>query len=201
MPIINLAKGDKIQLPSVIEINGKTHKLISYDSPKTKQFIGIYCIFNDLSKIRNSIKNHIQNPSHEFEHFHALTILYRKCWNDSGFRYFKLEIERDLKEASKTLLDFHNFLIRVGNTYIAHPNKTDYDQCSLLLIMDDQKAIGVSPNRMTLENLSPRDYQVWLDLITYLQKNLIPLLEKMKNSVIDEYNFSMQNKNQPSQKS
>jgi len=161
-----------------------------YDSPKSKQFKGIYCIYNDLLNIQNSIKNHIQNASHGFEHFHSLAIVYLKYWNGSGARYFKLEIKRDLKNAPKHLLDFHNFLFNMGNRYIAHSDKTDYEQSYLLLIMNEQKAIGIHPGIMTLENLSLHDYSVWLQLIDYLQMSLMPLLEKMKNLVIDEYNAS-----------
>ena len=125
MPRLDLMQGGKVHLPSFTEINGKTYTLISYDSPKSKQFMGIYCIYNDMLSIQNSIKNHIQNPSHYLEHLHALPILYRKCWNDSGARYFKLETQRDLKNAPKDLLEFHSFLCSVGNTYIAHPDKTE----------------------------------------------------------------------------
>lgn len=197
MPVLYLPQGSKEVFPSSTVINGKQYKLIAHDSPKSKKLSGMYCIYNDLIKIHNSLKNHIQYPSYGFEHFNALTILYRKCWNDSGFRCFKLEIERDLKNASKTLLDFHKLLIHIGNKYIAHSDKTEYDQCSILLIMENNKAVGIRPNRMTVENLSLDEYQVWLELITYLQNNLLPLLEEMKNAVIDEYNSSMQNDNKP----
>lgn len=162
MPTLNLKKGDIVQLSSSIEKNGKIYSLISYDSHKGRQFKGIYCIRDDLLKIQNSIKNYIRKPSHYFEHFHALTILYQKCWNDSGSRNFKLEIKRDLKNAPKVLLDFHDFLFNLGNKYIAHPENTEYDQSILLLIIDNQKAIGVRPQRMTLENLSLDEYRTWL---------------------------------------
>lgn len=191
MATISLHTGDKVHLPSFIEIYGKTHKLISYDSHKSKQLKGIFCICSDLSKIKNSIENYLQNPSHDFEHFHALVIVYRKCWNQTGARCFKLEIERDLKNTPKDLLDFHNFLFNIGNKYTAHSDQTNYDQSSMLLIMDDQKAIGALPCKMALENLDPDNYRIWLRLIISLETNLNPLFKKMEKSVIDEYNSSL----------
>ena len=199
MTAIKLHAGDQVQLPSSIDIQGKNYKLIPFDSHKSKRLKGLTCVRFDLSKIQDSIEKHLKSPSRDFEYFYALVILYRKCWSETGDRYFKLEKERDLKNISKSLLDFHDFLVNIGNKYVAHPDQPDYDQSSILLVMDDQKAISVYPFRMTLENLDSAYYQTWLHLLTYLDKNLKPLVDKMEQSVLDEYNSSL-HKNQPNQK-
>ena len=194
-----LRAGNQVHLPSSIDIQGKNHKLVPFDSDKSKQLKGLVSNRIDLSRIHDSIEKYLKTPSHDFEHFHALVILYRKCWNETGNRYFKLEKQRDLKNAPKTLLNFHDFLFNTGNTYVAHPDQTDYDQSSILLVTDDEKAIGVYPFRMILENLSPDDYRTWLQLLTCLNGNLKALAEKMEQSVLNEYNSSL-NKNPSNQK-
>lgn len=195
MVSLALNSGDKISLPTTIEINGKVHKLFLYNSHTCKQLNGLFLIQRDLSHIKSSIEKHIANPSQEFELLCSLAISYRKLWKGTGIRYVKLEKTRDLKNAPESLLNFHEQLIEIGNKYVAHPDQTVYDQSSVLLIMEEGKAIGVYWASMSLENFDKDWYGNCLELVKTLENSIEKLIEEKKKIVIDEYNSSLTNKN------
>ncbi len=200
MIYLDLNAGDKIRLPSTTEINGKTYRLIPYESQKSKQLKGFHAIQSDLSQIKHSITTYLEDSSHDFEHLRALVITYRKLWKETGSRFVKLEIQRNLKQASEDLLNSHHLLIQLGDKYIAHPDETDYDQNSTFLIVDEEKAVGVCCLRMALLNFDRNQYLIWLELIKFLENHLSLLIDEKKKAVIDEYNGSLLKKIQPNQR-
>lgn len=124
--------------------------------------------------------------------FCSSIITYRKCFSDNKGRHAKLEKQRDLRGASQCQLNIHKMLIELGNKYIAHADNTLYEQSSVALALDDhKKAIGIIAFQMNLENLDSNDYKLWLQLINLLKKNLTITLEKLSNSIINEYNTSL----------
>jgi hypothetical protein len=192
MMILNLNKGDKVHLQNTVTINGNSYKSIKIDTPKSRQYKGLNNIQTDLNRIKGSIQRYLENPSNEFEYFRSLIITYRKCFADNNGRHAKLEIQRDLKGTSQHQLGIHEMLIELGNKYIAHADKTLYDQSSVALVLDNhKKAIGIAVFQMNLENFELNNYKIWLELIDLLKENLTITLKKLYNSIINEYNTSL----------
>ena len=188
--LVNLKEGDQVHLPLSIDVDGKSYKLREITSPKSRQYKDLCNISTDLMRIQNSINNYIQNQSNDFEYFRSLIITYRKCFADSKGRH-KLEKQRDLKRAPSHLLDLHNDLIDLGNKYIAHADKTPYDQSSIYLIIDShEKAVGIQVFRMSLENFDKNQLQTWSQLINFLKNNLSYTLNQLKDSILVESNAS-----------
>jgi len=179
---------DKVHVPQTVEINGKSHRLISLKSRIAKQLKGFCAIQNDLLQIKRSIESHIKNPSHHFEHLRSLTITYRKLWKEAGSRFAKLEEKRDLKQAPEDLLNFHSELIQLGDKYIAHPDETDYEQSFIQLILDEEKAVGIFNGTLSFHNFDFIKYRVWLELIGFLEEKLRLLILNKSNCIIGEYN-------------
>lgn len=119
-----LQKGDQVQLPTAIQIEGKTHQLCIIDTPKIKRYKELNNILDDLNLIKNSIQKYISKPANHIEFFHFLITSYRKCFNSSKGRFAKLEINRDLKNTPKNLIDLHNRLIKLGNSFVCHADDT-----------------------------------------------------------------------------
>lgn len=185
-----LQKGDQVQLPTTIEIEGKTHPLRIIDTPKIKRCKGLTNILDDLNLIKNSIQKYISNPTNHTEFFHSLITSYRKCFNSSKGRSVKLEVKRDLKNAPKDLIDLHKKLIQLGNSFVCHADDTLCDQSTIFLILDqaNEKAIRLFKARMTLKTFEVNEFKNWDQLIDVLIKSVSLSITELERSIIDEYN-------------
>lgn len=185
-----LQQGDQIQLPTTIQIEGKTHQLRIIDTPKIKRYKVLTNILDDLNLIKNSIQKYISNPTNHIEFFYFLITCYRKCFNSSTGRCVKLEVKRDLKNTSKDLIDLHNKLIQLGNTFVCHADDTLCDESTVFLVLDqcNKRAIGLSKARMIFETFTINEFKNWDQLIDTLIKGISRSLSELQRSIIDEYN-------------
>jgi hypothetical protein len=125
----------------------------------------------------------------------AIIISYAKCFSSAGVGKSKLEKRDYLNQADAQLLEFHNYILVIRNTYIAHGDENTIEDVfsRLYLIPDDQTnevyatlgCIGIKTFSFTVTEL---EYVIKLVniILLNLNKKIDSLYYKTMNEIKQE---------------